>query len=85
MYPQTLDAGNLNRKYDVLVLTDGAFRKSAGIAAGGSQYSCGIPSWLGRITEDKTVPQLKKFVAGRRIAGDHRQLHWHWRSCWVCR
>jgi hypothetical protein len=64
VYPQTLDAGNLNRKYDVLVLTDGAFRKGAG---GGSQPApASIPleyrTWLGRITEDKTVPQLKQFV-----------------------
>jgi len=64
VYPQTLDAGNLNRKYDVLVLTDGAFRKGAG---GGSQPAASsIPAeyraWLGRITEDKTVPQLKQFV-----------------------
>src|SRR5207253_10749947 len=59
VYPQTLDAGDLNRKYDVLVLTDGAFRKGAG---GGSQPApLSIPAeyraWLGRITEDKTVPQ----------------------------
>jgi hypothetical protein len=66
VYPQTLDAGNLDRKYDVLVLTDGAFRKGAG---GGSQPSpSSIPPeyriWLGRITEEKTVPQLKQFVQG---------------------
>jgi zinc carboxypeptidase len=64
VYPQTLDKGDLNRKYDVLVLTDGAFRKGAG---GGSQPApASIPleyrTWLGRITEDKTVPQLKQFV-----------------------
>ena len=63
VYPQTLDAGNLNRKYDVLVLTDEAFRKGAG----GSQPSPpSIPSEyrarLGRITEEKTIPQLKQFV-----------------------
>ena len=63
VYPQTLDAGNLNRKFDVLVLTDEAFRK----AAGGLQPSpSSIPSEyrarLGRITEEKTIPQLKQFV-----------------------
>ena len=63
VYPQTLDAGNLNRKYDVLVLTDEAFRKGAG----GLQPSpSSIPSEyrarLGRITEEKTIPQLKQFV-----------------------
>jgi hypothetical protein len=64
VYPQTLDAGNLNRKYDVLVLTDEAFRTGAG---GGSQpVPSSIPAEyrtrLGRITADKTVPQLKQFV-----------------------
>ena len=64
VYPQTLDAGNLKSRFDVLVLTDGAFRKGVG---GGSQPSpSSIPAEyrarLGRITEDKTVPQLKKFV-----------------------
>jgi hypothetical protein len=65
VYPQTLDAGDLNSKYDVLVLTDGAFRKSAG---GAQPAASSIPAeyrgWLGRITEDKTVPQLKQFVQG---------------------
>ena len=64
VYPQMLDAGNLNSRYDVLVLTDGAFRKGA--RGGGQPAPSSIPSeyrsWLGRITEDKTVPQLKKFV-----------------------
>ena len=65
VYPQTLDKGDLNRKYDVLVLTDGAFRKGAG---GSQPTPASVPSeyraWLGRITEDQTVPQLKKFVQG---------------------
>jgi hypothetical protein len=48
VYPPALDAGDLNSKFDVLVLTDGAIRGGGG---GGE-----------RITEAKTVPQLKKFV-----------------------
>jgi Zinc carboxypeptidase len=64
VYPQTLDSGDLNRKYDVLVLTDEAFRKGAG---GGSQpvpssISAEYRTRLGRITADKTVPELKQFV-----------------------
>jgi len=63
VYPQTLDAGNLNAKFDVLVLVDGAFRKGAG---GAQPAASSIPveyrGWLGRITEEKTVPQLKQFV-----------------------
>ena len=65
VYPQTLDAGNLNRRFDVLVLTDGAFRKGA---AGSQPEASTIPAryrgWLGRITEEKTIPQLKQFVEG---------------------
>jgi len=63
VYPQKLDAGNLNAKFDVLVLADGSFRKGAG---GAQPSPSSIPaeyrSWLGRITEEKTVPQLKQFV-----------------------
>jgi hypothetical protein len=65
VYPQTLDAGDLNRKYDVLVLTDGAFRRGAG---GSQPAPSNIPAeyrgWLGRITEEKTIPRLKQFVQG---------------------
>jgi hypothetical protein len=65
VYPQTLDAGNLNARFDVLVLPDGSFRKGAG---GTQPAASSIPaeyrSWLGRITEEKTVPQLKQFVQG---------------------
>jgi hypothetical protein len=68
VYPATLDAGNLKSKFDVLVFTDGAMR----FGRGGSGRGGGAPTpedtppeyrgWLGRITEDKTVPQLKMFV-----------------------
>ncbi len=77
IYPQTLDAGNLNAKYDVLVFPDGAFRRArgpsgAGEMRGGSAEGGSGPDpmtipaeyrgWLGRISEDKTIPQLKQFV-----------------------
>jgi hypothetical protein len=55
VYPPALDAGDLKSKFDVLVLTDGAIRLGGG---GGGPGGAGG----GRITEDKTVPQLKKFV-----------------------
>jgi hypothetical protein len=64
VYPQALDLGELNAKYDVLVFPDGAFRKGA--AAPAQPNPASIPEsfrpWLGRITMEKTVPQLKKFV-----------------------
>jgi hypothetical protein len=71
VYPQTLDAGNLRAKFDVLVFTDGAFRRAGatgrGAGRGGAAAEpANIPAeyrgWLGRITEDKTLPQLKQFV-----------------------
>jgi hypothetical protein len=78
IYPQTLDAGNLNAKYDVIVFMDGAYRRREASRAGEMRAGSGeglppgmdasmIPpqyrSWLGRVSEDKTVPQLKQFVA----------------------
>jgi hypothetical protein len=74
VFPQELDAGNLKAKYDVIVLTDGAVSAAAGPGAGfgGSPDTTLIPAefrkQLGRISTDKTVPQLKAFVeAGGRI------------------
>ncbi len=72
VYPQTLDAGDLKSKFDVLVFTDGAMRRAGAGGRGGGGGGRGgaepadIPDefkgWTGRITEDKTMPQLKKFV-----------------------
>src|SRR5712671_1130820 len=70
VYPQTLDAGNLNAKYDVLVFVDGAIplrdQQAGGGGFGGQPVAESIPSefrpWLGRVTVGKTVPELKKFV-----------------------
>jgi hypothetical protein len=68
VFPATLDAGDLKSKFDVLVFTDGAFRASSGRGGrgGGQPNAEEIPAdfrgWLGRITVDKTMPQLKKFV-----------------------
>jgi len=73
VYPQTLDAGNLNAKFDVLVFVDGGIpeRDSAQAAGGGGGFGAqpaaeSIPAefhgWLGRVTVAKTVPELKKFA-----------------------
>ena len=70
VYPQTLDAGDLRAKFDVLVFTDGAARFAGGGRgngrAGGGADPENIPEefrgWIGRITEEKTMPQIKKFV-----------------------
>jgi hypothetical protein len=71
VYPQILDAGDLKSKFDVLVFTDGAARFGGvsgrgGGAAGGQPDPASIPAEfrgrLGRITVEKTLPQLKKFA-----------------------
>ena len=63
VYPKTLDDGNLKQRFDVLVLTDEAFRKGGAVP---QPSPASIPAeyraWLGRITEERTVFQLKEFV-----------------------
>ncbi len=72
VYPQTLDAGNLKSRFDVLVFPDGAMRGEAGGRAGrgggrGGPDPQSVPEeyrgWLGSITTEKTIPQIKQFVA----------------------
>jgi hypothetical protein len=69
VYPQKLDSGGLESKYDVLIFTDGAFRR--GSDHGDSLFSRQpkpdeIPEqyrlWLGKITAEKTLPQIRKFL-----------------------
>jgi hypothetical protein len=74
VYPQTLDAGDLKNKFDVIVFTDGAYRapNAVGRGAGGGGGRGGaanippIPeeyrSHQGRITVETTIPQIKKFL-----------------------
>jgi hypothetical protein len=72
VYPQNLDSGEL-KSFDVLVLTDGALRAPGAGGRGGGEGFQGrqpkpedIPAeyrgWLGRITAEKTIPQIKQFV-----------------------
>jgi len=68
VFPSTLDAGNLNAKYDVLIFVDGAIpvRDGGGGGFGAQPAAETIPAefrgWLGRVTVAKTVPELKKFA-----------------------
>lgn len=71
VYPQELDAGNLNRKYDVIVFVSGAISAPGAPARGffGSPPSADeIPAeyrkMLGSITADRTIPQLRAFLEG---------------------
>jgi hypothetical protein len=72
VYPQTLDAGDLKSKFDVLVFVDGAARLSAGGGGrGGGRGGFGggtdnVPDEYkdrtGRISVDRTMPQIRKFI-----------------------
>ena len=73
IYPQEIDAGNLQAKYDVIVMTDGMYSEAgAGRGFGGSPDTTLIPAefrrTIGRVSPDKSVPALKAFVeAGGRL------------------
>lgn len=70
VYPQELDAGSLNKKYDVIIFVNGAISPAGAPTRGG--FGDGGPSAdeipaefrnrLGRVTADRTVPQLKAFL-----------------------
>lgn len=69
IYPQDIDAGNLKSKYDVIIFVGGAI---PAVQAGGfgsrnfGPKAEDIPeefrNRLGRISADKSIPQLKKFL-----------------------
>ncbi|MBL8204032.1 MAG: peptidase [Blastocatellia bacterium] len=96
VYPQTLDAGDLASKFDVLVFVTGAVpalrtERAAGGPAGDTGEFFGrapnaneLPEefrgWLGNVTADKTIPQLKAFLeAGGSILtiGTSTNLGYH--------
>ena len=74
VYPQDLDAGDLDRRFDALIFVDGAIpaKRTVGAAprglgaSSGSALADGLPAdlrrMLGSISEEKTIPQLKTFV-----------------------
>ncbi len=71
VYGPELDAGNLNAKYDVLLFVDGAI-PGGDSRYGGAGRGGGLPKpeevpekyrrMLGRITQEKTLPQVKAFI-----------------------
>jgi hypothetical protein len=73
VYPQRLDAGDIAKDYDVLVFPDGVVPAPAdGPFKAGRPSSQPKPeeipaeyrSWLGRVSDDKTLPQIASFVKG---------------------
>ncbi|HEY0244561.1 MAG TPA: M14 metallopeptidase family protein, partial [Mucilaginibacter sp.] len=77
VYPQELDGGDLKSKFDVLIFVGGAIpapARAGGFDFGGGRGGRGgeVPAEFqimqGRVTVDKTVPQLKAFLeAGGNI------------------
>jgi hypothetical protein len=63
VYPQELDSGNLNAKFDVIVFVDGAIPSELGPKR--APNTEGIPeqyrSWLGNVNQD-TLPKLREFL-----------------------
>jgi hypothetical protein len=74
VYPQNLDEPNLSSKYDVIVFQGGAIPAlnppqgggGFGGGRGGVVDPATLPAefrgWTGRVTADKTIPNLKKFM-----------------------
>jgi hypothetical protein len=67
IYPQDLDRGDLKSRFDVIVFPDGAFTDAERRYDGGDQPAAAdIPAeyrgWLGHITRERTIPQVKAFV-----------------------
>ena len=85
VYPAALDQGDLASRFDVLVFPSGAMARAADGGRGGGFFrqpdADEIPpeyrKALGRVSAEKTVPQLRKFVeAGGTIVtiGDATEL-----------
>ncbi|HEV2687487.1 MAG TPA: M14 metallopeptidase family protein [Bryobacteraceae bacterium] len=73
VYPAALDQGDLASRFDVLVFPSGAMPRSVGLSEArgrGGFFRQPTPDetpeeyrkMLGRVTVEKTIPQLKKFV-----------------------
>jgi hypothetical protein len=65
VFPKTLDAGDLKKQFDVIVFTDGSFG-GRGERGGHQPDAEKVPEQyrasLGKITEAKTIPALRKFM-----------------------
>ncbi|MCU0341243.1 MAG: M14 family metallopeptidase [Spirosomaceae bacterium] len=92
VHAQELDKGDLRANYDVIVFVRQAISAPSGAVVasefgyggGGGPKADDIPEefrpWLGRVSADKTIPQLKKFLQdGGRIVtvGSSANLAYH--------
>ncbi|MEZ4455444.1 MAG: M14 family metallopeptidase [Gemmatimonadales bacterium] len=66
VFPQELDGGNLNAKFDVLVFVGGGIPGAGGGRGGAGPAPDDVPAeyraQLGRVTAERTLPQVKTFL-----------------------
>ncbi|WPV67454.1 M14 metallopeptidase family protein [Chitinophaga sp. LS1] len=89
IYSQEIDKGDLRKKYDIILFATGAIPDTGkpkrdsywfGKLPKAEELSAEFKPWLGRITADTSVPQLKKFLeAGGNIVtiGTSTNLAYH--------
>jgi hypothetical protein len=89
VYPQEIDAGNLRKKYDLIIFPTGAIpdtgkpKKSDywfGKLPKPEELTAEFKPWLGRMSKDTSIPQLKTFLeAGGQIVtiGTSTNLAYH--------
>jgi hypothetical protein len=82
VYPQRLDSGDLKKDFDVIVMTDGIYTSSARRPPARQrqpkpeEIPAQYRSWLGFVTDEKTVPQLDAFVkAGGTLVASGSSSH----------
>jgi zinc carboxypeptidase len=62
VYPRTLDAGELNRSFDVLVFPDGVRTNRGSRQPNAPDIPEQFRPTTGTVTQDKTVPQIRSFA-----------------------
>ncbi len=87
VYPQAIDAGNLNSRFDVLIFADGILPENDRPAGGlfsprqpTAERAGEFAPWLGNYTVARSIPAIKAFVeaGGRAIAiGDSTSIGHH--------
>jgi hypothetical protein len=84
IYPQDIDAGNLNSKYDVIIFVSGAIPPVSNRSRNNEPKIETIPAefraQLGRISQEKSIPEIKKFMeqGGKVISiGSSTNLAYH--------
>jgi len=86
IYPQDIDAGNLNAKYDVIIFVSGAIPPVSNRTTNNRNETkpetipAEFRAQLGRISQEKSIPEIKKFIeqGGKVISiGSSTNLAYH--------